>query len=263
MTASGAQPSLDELARTFKMEVFDLDAAVVGLDSRSQEYGIRVVGAELQRLPSGSLGLELVEMYAAPRDARGLVLVENAGAARVLNLPAGGLLAGDAICAVGPLGGELVRVEGLNYEETVGAISRFADAPRVKLVVKRLVRRATVRVRVELPDGSAQEFDALAGSNLRMLLLQRDIKLYDPRTRRFDQPYARGDCAGEGLCGTCLAAVASGAELLSPPDGTERLLLEKRPVSWRAACRVVVGADNVAGDLAVRLSPQSRWPDEL
>jgi ferredoxin len=130
-------------------------------------------------------------------------------------------------------------------------------------VVKRLVRRATIKVNVQLPNGDSLQFEALAGSNLRMLLLQRDIKLYDSRTRRFDQPYARGDCGGEGLCGTCLAAITKGAELLSAPDSDEQLLLRKRPASWRAACRVVVGAKNDPGEICVRLSPQSQFEDEL
>jgi hypothetical protein len=264
VAAAPAQPlPLEELAARFKMEIFDLDEGIIGLDSRDSAFGIRVVGSELERQPGGSLGIELVEMAASSSDTRGLVLVANAESARVLNQPAGSLLPGDAICAVGPLGGELARVEGLNYDETVEAIGRCADSPRIKIVSKRLVRRETVTVRVELPDGSTQAFDALAGANLRMLLLARDVRLYDPRTRRFDQPYARGDCAGEGLCGTCLAAVVNGSELLSKPDSTERLLLKNRPASWRAACRVVVGADNAGGEVGVRLSPQSAFEDEL
>ncbi|KAJ1624933.1 hypothetical protein T492DRAFT_598131, partial [Pavlovales sp. CCMP2436] len=121
----------------------------------------------------------------------------------------------------------------------------------------------TITVNVQLPNGESQQFEALAGSNLRMLLLQRDIKLYDVRTRRFDKPYARGDCADEGLCGTCLAAITKGADLLSVPDSTEQLLLRKRPASWRAACRVVVGTKNEPGELCVRLAPQTQFEDEL
>lgn len=32
-------------------------------------------------------------------------------------------------------------------------------------------------------------------------------KVYDPKTLRFDQPYATGNCAGEGTCGTCFVEV--------------------------------------------------------
>lgn len=34
------------------------------------------------------------------------------------------------------------------------------------------------------------------------------VKVYDPRTKRFDQPYATGNCAGEGTCGTCFVEVS-------------------------------------------------------
>lgn len=29
------------------------------------------------------------------------------------------------------------------------------------------------------------------------------LPVYDRRTPRFDQPYITGNCAGEGICGTC------------------------------------------------------------
>lgn len=254
--------TLDGVAERLKMDVVDLVENVIGLESRDQRFGIRVVGAELERGPSGSLGIELVEMLRATQatDTRGLVLVSSVDAARFVSDAQ--LEPGDTVCAVGPAGGELVRVEGLNYDETVNAIGAFADEQRVKLVVKRLVERSTIKVTAELPNGETTSFETLAGSNLRMSLIQRDIKIYDARTRRFDMPYAKGDCAGEGLCGTCLVNVQAGAELLSKPDGIERELLDKRPVSWRAACRTVVGADNEAGELRVRLQPQADFEDE-
>lgn len=34
-------------------------------------------------------------------------------------------------------------------------------------------------------------------------------KVYDPKTLRYDQPYATGNCAGEGICGTCFVEVRS------------------------------------------------------
>ena len=35
-------------------------------------------------------------------------------------------------------------------------------------------------------------------------------KVYDPKTLRYDQPYATGNCAGEGTCGTCFVEVGVG-----------------------------------------------------
>lgn len=32
-------------------------------------------------------------------------------------------------------------------------------------------------------------------------------QVYDPKTLRYDQPYATGNCAGEGICGTCFVEV--------------------------------------------------------
>lgn len=38
----------------------------------------------------------------------------------------------------------------------------------------------------------------LAGSNLRKEMLRQGFSVYDKKTKRFDQPYVQGDCAGEG-----------------------------------------------------------------
>jgi hypothetical protein len=43
----------------------------------------------------------------------------------------------------------------------------------------------------------------LAGANLRKEMLQQGMPVYDPKTMRFDQPFVTGNCAGEGICGTC------------------------------------------------------------
>ncbi|CAN0412615.1 unnamed protein product, partial [Ectocarpus sp. 13 AM-2016] len=68
-------------------------------------------------------------------------------------------------------------------------------------------------------------------------------KVYDPRTKRFDQPYATGNCAGEGTCGTCFVEVQQGADLLTSPDQEELMLLSRGnlPVRWRLSCKVIVG----------------------
>lgn len=36
-------------------------------------------------------------------------------------------------------------------------------------------------------------------------------QVYDPKTLRYDQPYATGNCAGEGTCGTCFVEVRPSA----------------------------------------------------
>jgi len=103
----------------------------------------------------------------------------------------------------------------------------------------------------------------LAGENLRRLLMRKGVQLYDKRAKRFDMPYATGDCGGDGLCGTCLVKVLQGMEVLNERHNDENLITRGRPVSWRASCRTVVGADNKPGTLRITLHPQSRYEDEL
>ena len=64
-----------------------------------------------------------------------------------------------------------------------------------------MVPRGTIQVKVVGPQGEdAGEFEILAGyeTNLRTALLANNLRLYDPRTARFDSPYQSGDCGGEG-----------------------------------------------------------------
>ena len=80
---------------------------------------------------------------------------------------------------------------------------------------------------------------------------------------RFDMPYATGDCAGEGLCGTCLVAVEQGAKLLNRKEGVEELITQGRPLSWRASCRTIIGPNNEGGTIRIRVQPQTNMEDEL
>lgn len=112
-------------------------------------------------------------------------------------------------------------------------------------------------------DGNVKIVQALAGENLRRLLQRKSIQLYNRKTKRFDMPYATGDCAGEGLCGTCLVKVEQGMDLLSPKDSLERLITKGRPLSWRASCRTVVGPDNQPGTLRLQTQPQTGDDDEI
>mmetsp|Transcript_15527 Transcript_15527/g.62515 ORF Transcript_15527/g.62515 Transcript_15527/m.62515 type:complete len:216 (-) Transcript_15527:257-904(-) len=177
-----------------------------------------------------------------------------------------------------PKGGVSRRLIALDYDATMEAIGEvLAHSPGHKVVLEanRLVRRFLVQRRVSSllcaaqvkrhkvaveyyePGGERGTIAALAGDNLRKLLLREDVKLYDPRTKRVDQPFTEGDCAGEGICGTCLVAVEAGAETLSAMDATEKVITKGRPATWRAACRCIVGAENQDARLKIRLRPQS------
>ncbi|KAJ8599248.1 hypothetical protein CTAYLR_006227 [Chrysophaeum taylorii] len=253
---SVTQYALEDVARRLKLEVYDLDEGIFGFNSQDATYGIEVVRATIRSQPS--LGLELTEV-AAGVDGRGLVLVSGVTGNAATE---GSLRVGDTLTVV--LGSSRVeRTTALDYDNTVAAIQRaVAGSETLTIEANRLVERAKVKVEFEGPGGRGQ-IDALAGENLRKLLMRAGAKVYDPRTRRFDQPFATGDCAGEGICGTCLISVQAGADSLSPKDPTETLITKGRPGSWRAACRCVVGADNTPASLRVKLTPQSQFADEI
>jgi ferredoxin len=162
------------------------------------------------------------------------------------------------------------RVTGMDLESTLEAIGRVKEAviessgaQRLSIEVNRLVERAAIKVEIDDGSGTTRTLSALAGENLRKLLLRNQISMYDRKTKRFDQPFSTGDCAGEGICGTCLVAVKEGMDLLNEAHGDELLVTKNRPLSWRAACRVVVGADNKPGTIKIVLRPQSQYPDEV
>lgn len=70
-----------------------------------------------------------------------------------------------------------------------------------------------------------------------------------------DPTKVTGECAGEGLCGTCLVKVLEGKELLNEVDGVEDMVLKKwNAVNWRLSCRTVIGAVNEAGKIRLEVS---------
>lgn len=255
LRASDAE--LQSIASKLKLEIFDLDEGVFGLNSKDMDFSIHVVRCEVKTSPS--LGLELMEMAAAS-DGRGLVLVSGTSG----NAAETDLRPGDALTLA--RGRNLERLTALDYDRTIAGIRRACDeAETVVLEANRLVRRATIEVDYSLggDGGERGTVRALAGENLRRVLIRSGIELYDPRTKRFDQPYATGDCKGEGLCGTCLVAVDSGQESLSVMGAAEKVITKCRPLTWRAACRCVVGADNNPATISLRLTPQSGFAEEL
>jgi ferredoxin len=258
--ASVADDKLMDIARKFKLTIFDLEEGIFGLDSKDNAYGIEVVKTNVNVIPGG-LGLILTEV-AGSNDGRGLVLVSDVtGNALEADPP---ILVGDVITAI--MTPEFKgRTTGLNYDRTVEVIGEAKEATTngmITLEINRLVERAAITVEVD--DGtSVRKIEALAGENLRRLLLRKHTQLYDDRSKRFDMPFATGDCGGEGLCGTCLVNVKQGDELLGPKSMDEELVTRGRPTSWRASCRAVVGPDNQGGTIRLEIRPQSRFADEL
>lgn len=256
---------LFQVASNLKLEIFDLDEGVYGFDSKNPKFGLEVVQAIVDLNGNDGIGLVLTEM-AGDNDGRGLTLVSAVtGQASLATNP---IQIGDTITGV------IVddqdyreRSLGLNYDRTVEILSEakelaIAGKGKLQLELNRLVERASITVEVDTGD-SKTVIDALAGENLRRLMMRKGINLYDRDTKRFDMPFATGDCAGEGLCGTCLVAVTEGQDSLNPKDSLETMLLKGRPLNWRATCRTVVGFDNKPASIKVQTRPQSRFEDEL
>eukprot|EP00752_Nemacystus_decipiens_P004373 g3997.t1 len=255
---SPAGLTLEGVYKRLKLETQDLGEGVIGLESKDTDYGIEVVKVQVKREPS--LGLQLEEV-ARGGDGRGLVLV--AGVEPGGNADATGkIFFGDTLCSAG-LEGDMSRVEALDWDQTVAVLGSFAQESEIVLIFKRLVKRESINVQFELPSGS-REYDIKAGSNLRGEMIRLDVPVYDPKTLRYDQPYATGNCAGEGICGTCFVEVQQGAELLTPPDQEELMLLAKGnlPVRWRLSCKTIVGRENKAGTVKVKAVPQAEWREQ-
>jgi ferredoxin len=162
----------------------------------------------------------------------------------------------------------------LDYDETVNVINQakkhsldHGGHGKLTLELNRLVKRATVSVEIEDPKTGqvTQTIQGLAGDNLRLLLLHNHVDLYDETTHRLDQPFLTGsNCAGEGICGTCLVKVQQGMAHLNKVGPQEESILKNRRNNWRAACKTVVGADNQPDTtLRILLHPQSQEKHEV
>jgi len=256
---------LFDIAKKLKLEIFDLDEGLYGFDCQDQKYGLEVIKTDVKNVDKNGIGLVLQEL-AGDADGRGLVLVREVNGNAAQASPA--IHVGDVITGVWVGDTFRDRTTGLNYDLTMEILGKAKEAAAkadgvLTLQLNRVIERARIQVEVDDGTGEIQIIEALAGENLRRLLLRKGIKLYDRQTKRFDMPYATGDCAGDGLCGTCLVAVQEGQDSLNEKDNSEKLITKGRPLSWRAACRTVIGADNKPGVLRVSIHPQSRFADEL
>jgi ferredoxin len=223
-------------------------------------------------LGEGGIGLGLEELRRG-QDGRGCVLVSSLppeGNAAQAAGDDGKIRVGDMICYLGQEPRGMVRTEGLDFEQTMGALRRFLEtgAPAITLVLKRLVFRASLDVSLSYTPGPDEESQGrkawtqtlpmLAGSQLRKELLRAGLPVYSQDTLRFDQPYVTGNCGGEGICGTCLVQVLEGKELLNEKDEVEAMVTRKwGAANWRLSCRVIVGATNTPGTVRFKLMPQA------
>eukprot|EP00978_Attheya_sp_CCMP212_P007282 scaffold16939_cov51-Attheya_sp.AAC.4 len=260
---------LDTIAHKLKLQVYDVDTGVYGMDSKDPLYGIENIRTGLAVKPS--LGIELTEVAHSDLDDRGLVLVSKVlegGNAAHKSEEGHSIQVGDTIVGVFVGDDYKESTTGLNYDETVATIEEAkkyaADDGIIFLELNRVVKKAKVKVIVEQDkDTRPVEIDALAGDNLRLLLMHHHQKIYDPNTVRLDNPFATGNCGGEGICGTCLVSILGGWESLNKKGPQEQEITTGRPDLWRASCKTIIGADNKEATIRVKLHPQSEIQNEL
>lgn len=257
---SDVESQLDEIAHKLRLNVYDVDTGVYGVESRDPLYGIENIHTKIRMDRHQSLGLELTQVAHGDLDHRGLVLVSKVTGLALHDTP---IHIGDVIIGVFVGDDFKESTTGMDYDDTVEVIDRAKQVAldqngMISLELNRLVKKAQVKVIVENDAGGEEtQLDALAGDNLRLLLMHNHVNLYDPKMHRLDQPTVCGDCGGEGICGTCLVSVQEGMEHLNKVGPQESSILMNRPASWRAACKTVVGADNQEDTtLRIRLHPQ-------
>jgi ferredoxin len=249
---------LEFVAHKLKLQCYDTDTGVYGIDTKDFHYGIEALRVKLPFEPS--LGLDLTEVAHGDLDNRGLVLVSGlSGEASKSPIEIG-----DTI--IGVFAGEDFKesTTALNFEETMNTIinaklhASAAGDDTIEIELNRLVAKAKIKLVVDDGSGKDQVIDALAGDNLRLVLMHHHLNLYDPKTHRLDQPRVTGDCGGEGICGTCLVEVVEGMDALNNQGPQEKEIMTGRPKVWRAACKTILGADNQEAEIKVRLHPQSK-----
>ncbi len=77
-----------------------------------------------------------------------------------------------------------------------------------------------------------KEIIAADGANVREKALQNGIDLYTLKGKLMN-------CGGYGQCGTCIVAIESGLENLSPRTEVEERKLRKYPENYRLACQTL------------------------
>jgi len=207
LSSCSLEEKLYGIARRLKLEVMDLDEGIFAYDSQDNRFGLEVVHSTILDSDGEGLGIELTEVASAG-DGRGLVLISNVfgAASKAVDCV---LQVGDVLTGVSVEGTDKrYRLTALDYDRTVedigSAKQEAAKAAKdgrgngaIRFEADRLVERATIKVEVveTRADGSSsiRSIDALAGENLRRLLQRKGIKIYNPKSKRFDMPYATGE----------------------------------------------------------------------
>jgi len=261
---------LFQTASRIKIVPWGIGSNDVRVSVEVQKPMFRLTQATVELSRVGGIGLDLVEMSTVERAVGfGLVLVGGlAPGSNAVSPISGSFAMGDVLKSVEGVvengqDSQKTSLEGLDLEATLQVLGGLGEFSTVRFTVMRLSERKIVNVKVCGPDGAPYtELKVLSGlgANMRTLLQASNVNMYAPATSRFDSPYQKGNCAGEGTCGTCMVAVTSGASLLNPRMRVEDKALRQQafPPNFRWACRALIGEDEESeGDLTIRLRPQT------
>eukprot|EP01039_Chlorochromonas_danica_P008361 gene8363-9215_t len=135
-----------------------------------------------------------------------------------------------------------VRYEG--FDEIINLLTSYPSSSHMRLtfIDPQKVKRGSAIVQVVYPDKSKITLNAYKGQNLRHLLLDAKLDLYNSRGKYTN-------CAGGGTCGTCAVEVF-GTDYWMERADFEMWRLRKYSPDARLAC-----ATQVEGDCTVVLQP--------
>ncbi|WP_017316271.1 2Fe-2S iron-sulfur cluster-binding protein [Mastigocladopsis repens] len=88
-----------------------------------------------------------------------------------------------------------------------------------------------------------QEVVTAYGANLRLKALENRIPIYKMMAKLTN-------CGGYGQCGTCIVEIVEGMENLSSRTEVEKVMLKRKPESYRLACQTCV-----YGPVSVKTKP--------
>lgn len=101
---------------------------------------------------------------------------------------------------------------------------------RPNMLAKEISKKSMANIKFLKED---KEVIAADGANLRFKALENGIDLYSFMGKMMN-------CGGYGQCGTCVVAIESGMENLSPRTTVEDRKLKKWPDNCRLACQTTV-----------------------
>ena len=150
------------------------------------------------------------------------------GEVREIEIPPNGLGYGDREV-------ELIFFRGTK-EELKAAASGNAVVDDENIVITVIEKKGT-------PNEKVQYIKAAKGCNIRQILTDRGINVYQSLTRWTN-------CKGKQLCGTCIVNVSEGGESTNRKSVDEESTLRENPPGYRLSCLAFA-----YGDVTVEIFP--------